>query len=448
MKKMKKYNIKTLFKTILKDINIKYIDQIRGENPSFFIRNRKVSPRLIFLQMVSNTAKSFKNELENFYYNLSKPKDVSTWGFTKQRLKFSPKSILTIAQDYLKSFYDKSGRAIKLLDYYVFAIDGSDFTVPSTEENKRVFGIHKGPKGTHPAMGKLSTIYDCLNKMIIDIQVNIYKYAESKSAEANLNEMRNLFGQAKKKIIIFDRGYPSIKLIMNLLDYKEKFLFRLKSSDFKIERRSMTSNDDWIDISFDRVRLNQYRTDYYFIERLLKLRSIKLRFVSIPLTTPDGEIIEEYLLTNLDNNEFDLEGLKYLYHLRWNVETSYRMLKSNLKLENFSGLKSTIVYQDIYMSVFVFNLTQDIISHTYQKHKIDQEKYKYKMRINTNYAIGAIKSCFIRLVAEKNNKKGDILMNDLIKRISCNLVPIRDGRHYLRNITPVNKCRMSYKYSY
>jgi hypothetical protein len=398
--------------------------------------------------MIANTAKSFKNELDNFYNNLSIPKNVSTWGFTKQRLKFNPKAILTIVREYLIYYYENSGMVNKLKGYYVFAIDGSDFTVPSTNENKTVFGVHKGIEGNHPAMGKLSAIYDCLNKMIIDIQINTYKYAESKLADENLKEMRQLFGKEKKKIIIFDRGYPSIKLILNLIDSTEKFLFRLKASDFKREQKLMKSNDEWIDIVFNRARLNQFRTDYYLVERLLELGKLNLRFVKVPIKTPVGEIIDEYLLTNLDNNEFNLDDLNHLYHLRWNIETSYRMLKSNLKLEDFSGLKSTIVIQDVYMSVFVFNLTQDVILHANKNHKIEQEKYRYKMKINNNYAIGAIKTNFIKIIIEKNVKKSDKMLKELIKKISENLIPIRDDRSYSRDITPVNKCRMSYKYSY
>lgn len=168
----------------------------------------------------------------------------------------------------------------------------------------------------------------------------------------------------------------------------------------------------------------------------------------MPITTPNGEIIDKYLLTNLNNNEFNLDNIKKLYHLRWNVETSYRVLKSNLKLENFSGLKPTIIIQDIYISVFAHNLAQDIIAQANLKHEIKQEKYKYKMKINNNYAIGAIKTYLIKIIVKKNNKKSDKMMGELFKNTAKKLVPIRDNRSYSRNINPVNKCRMSYKYSY
>ena len=447
-KKQKKYNIKTVFKGIVNDINDKYIDLIRGDNPSFFTRTRKVTPDLIFLQMVFNTAKSFKNELENFYKKLSIPKNVSTWGFTKQRLKFNPKALMSIIRDYLNCFYKQSALVKTLKGYYIFAIDGSDITVPSTKENKEFFGYQKGDKQVSPAMAKLSVIYDCLNKMIIDIQINVIKYPEVKSAEENLKAVRTLFDNDTKRIIILDRGYPSIRLILNLLEQSEKFLIRLSSKDYKREQKSMKSNDEWIDIVLDQTRINPYRADYNFAEKLRKTEKVNLRFVKVPLTTSGGEIIDEYLLTNLSEEEFDIDDLKYLYHLRWNVETSYRALKSNLKLEEFSGLKPTIVIQDIYMDVFVFNLAQDIILDSITKHEINQEKYKYKMQVNTNYAIGRIKTDFILIITDKNEAKSNRLLKEMFINISKNLVPIRNGRSFSRDIKPVNKCRMSYKYSY
>lgn len=47
----KKYNIDKLCKKILNDINCKYINLIRGYNPSFFTRVRKVTPVLELIRM-------------------------------------------------------------------------------------------------------------------------------------------------------------------------------------------------------------------------------------------------------------------------------------------------------------------------------------------------------------------------------------------------------------
>ena len=38
----------------------------------------------------------------------------------------------------------------------------------------------------------------------------------------------------------------------------------------------------------------------------------------------------ESIITNLDESEFNIQDIKELYHLRWEIETSYRELKYHL----------------------------------------------------------------------------------------------------------------------
>lgn len=442
IQKNKNYNVFAQFKKIIDNISTKYLNLIRGNKSSSFTRHRKVSVELIFLFMFAFKGKSYKNELEYFYNDISILKNVSTWGFIKQRIKFNPEAIKEMNKDYLMDYYNLSQKDKTLKGYYILAGDGSDIVVPSTKENKEIFGYRKD-ENRQPAMAKLSVIYDCINKMILDIQLETYKFPEIELVNRHLEIVREIL-KDKKKIYIFDRGYPDIKLILNLKDKEEKFLFRLRSTDFKREQKSMRFNDEWIDIIYDRARTNQFRNDFNLVERLLK-ENIHLRFVKIPIITSDGKKVEEVLLTNLENEEFDTEKIKDLYHMRWDIETSYRALKSNLKLEEFSGTKPQIIAQDIYINVFVFNFIQDIITETKD---IPQEKYKYKMKINNNYAIGLIKTYFLKIFFEKKIRKRNKLMIELIDKISYNLVPIRNERSYSRNLTPINKSRMSYKYSY
>lgn len=78
--------------------------------------------------------------------------------------------------------------------------------------------------------------------------------------------------------------------------------------------------------------------------------SVKVRFVRVRLETGEYEV----LVTNLLNTQdFPTEEFKTLYHLRWGVEGFYRILKSRLNLENFSGKTAESVYQDFYATVYL-----------------------------------------------------------------------------------------------
>ncbi len=108
------------------------------------------------------------------------------------------------------------------------------------------------------------------------------------------------------------------------------------------------------------------------------------------------------------------DNIKELCHLRWNIETSYRTLKSQMKVEEFSGYLPDIIKQDIYVSVMLYNLISGILNEN--KPEIDETKYKCKMKVNRNFSIGVIKSYLIQIIlADKEKKK--TLQAEMIKQI-------------------------------
>ena len=48
--------------------------------------------------------------------------------------------------------------------------------------------------------------------------------------------------------------------------------------------------------------------------------------------------------------------LKQLYGEKWKIETDYDILKNKLCIEKFSGRRWTIIEQDFYSQIFLFNL--------------------------------------------------------------------------------------------
>ena len=113
--------------------------------------------------------------------------------------------------------------------------------------------------------------------------------------------------------------------------------------------------------------------------------TIKVRMVKIKLST--GEI--EILLTDLYNEQlFTLQDLKYLYGLRWGIETTYYKQKNQQQMEQFSGHRVICIQQDYAAGLFVANL-QSLIEKQCEDylHKINAKR-KLTYRINRNV------SCF------------------------------------------------------
>lgn len=428
---------------IFKDTSTIYLNKARFKKTSFS-RDRKLPIHTLCLQMFANKGKSLKNECHDFFNEYHINGDVTSWGYIKRRLEFNPEALQLMNHDYVKKIYqDKNVGLTTLNDYYVLAIDGSDITIPSTEENYEVYGKSEGKSLLQPAMASISCLYDCINKHILDIQVNKYKFSERQSAKIHIEEVKDIIED--KKIFVFDRGYFSVKLLFQLLDNNDKFLFRLDSKFLRREQNSMIANDEIITVEFDYTRTYPYHNDKELVNRMQNSR-IPLRFVKIPLEDQNGEIIFEFLLTNLSFGEFETDDIGELYHLRWEIETSYRVMKSQMKLEQFSGYRSIIIAQDIFITAFLYNMIQGII--TEEKKIIPEDKYKYQMEINKSYSIGIIKSNIIKMILYYDKpKKQKEIMSEISKQINRYIVPIRPDRK-VRRKRPINKCKMSYKSNY
>lgn len=428
----------------------KYINKIRTKK-SDFTRERKITLKDIFLQMFFNKGKSQKNEIYDFYGEVNKDMSVSATAFANARMKFNPKALLLIMQDLIKEEYSTKNNLITLNDYYIMAVDGSDFVFPSTLKNREKYGEARGDKyGNAKVMSSISTYFDCINKIFLDVSINNYKFSERKSATKHLEKAKEILPKNAKTLTIFDRGYVSIRLIDQMVDNNQKFLMRLPKGVFTKERELLEegSQDKVIKVKYDRLRTNQYRKDNKFRYKLLNT-VYELRFVNIEIINEKGKISKITFVTNLTEDEFDINAIEELYHIRWKIETSYRSLKSQMNVEDFSGYRDILVRQDIYASVFVYNTVSLTIAEQEEISKSPEDRYKYDMKTNRNFATGVLKTDLLKIFILYHNKKESKRAR---KRFEKNIVkyscPVRKGRSYERSKKGINKSKLSYRRSY
>jgi len=181
-----------------------------------------------------------------------------------------------------------------------------------------MFVLSKANPEHSPVMGMMSTLYDCVNKMVLDIQVDEFKASERELAKAHLEVAKENFRQ--KMVTIFDWGYDSIRLVDQLQESGQKYLFRLPKTTLKTFSDQLEIGEDQVfNLNFDRLSTNDYRADSTFRMKIMNT-TYPIRLDKIAMgTNPDGTIMEEILATNLSSEEFDIEGLKELYRLRWGI---------------------------------------------------------------------------------------------------------------------------------
>ena len=96
----------------------------------------------------------------------------------------------------------------------------------------------------------------------------------------------------EKSIILFERGYPSIELLIWFEMQGIKYICGLQSTTYKKEREKMLSDDEWIELKLNSDRLRKTSREEV-IKRPKEIKILKVRMSKILLST--GEI--EYLLS-------------------------------------------------------------------------------------------------------------------------------------------------------
>lgn len=410
-------------------------------NERDFIRKRKANPQDLILYELNKKGLSSKMEIINFN-NINNVKEISSPGLFKQREKLNPDAFIYLMQLSLKEFYTEYKDKVKTYKGYVLTgIDGSDFEIPNTKGAREKYN---GKQQNQCARVTVSTCYDLLNHYTLDTIVEKYDYSETKMAQKHYETINKekLLGNFKS-IRIMDRNYRNLGNIYHYIKNNDKFLIRIASSVYEKENQSMKTNDEIIEIKYEYNRIRYYKdNDPEFYEYFSKGNTIKVRCVKIKLET--GE--EEVLLTNLDKSEFTTDEIKKLYNLRWQIEVNYRHLKSDLKIESITSSKEILIKQDIYSQVLVSNMLQAFINDNDEN--INQEKYKNKMKTNTNMSVGIFKNTLIYILLEDNNKKRYEMMDKFCLAIEKYIVPIKPGRKNKRNNNTKNRYHINRRKSF
>ncbi len=153
-------------------------------------------------------------------------------------------------------------------------------------------------------------------------------------------------------LLLLDRGYPAFWLFNAILGRQAHLCARI-SSQFAPETRAhflqSGKQEDIVTITPSSATVSKYR------KRNRSAQPLRLRIIRIDL---DGTEEPEILLTSLlDIEQYPYEYFAELYHQRWPVEEDYKLRKSGIVIENFTGKSAENVKQDFYARVFTANLT-------------------------------------------------------------------------------------------
>ena len=311
-------------------------------NKADFTRKRKLGFPEICLLVIRGAKRgihtAIKDILESKYVDTE---DYSEMAFCKARRKINYTAFQELTTVVAKAFYAEAQEEKRWKKFRVWGIDGSKINLPTNPSILDTFGSENFKYGPR-AQGLGSSLYDTLNGITLDAILEKHNANERELASDHLKKLKELCEEngtdPALELITLDRGYPSEKLIQQLREFGFSFVIRVNQKHFWKELQHLKGRDT-----------------------IINHKGFKLRVVQVPLkkeeVTESGEVIKmATLLTNLSKEHYSVEDIAELYHLRWNIETSYGFLKGRVEIENFTGLSPLCVQQDFHAAILLSNL--------------------------------------------------------------------------------------------
>ncbi len=381
---------------------------------------------------------SIQRELDRFYKEVTQSdfniRAVTKSAFTQARAKLNPWAFKRLNEVAVNSFYDGA-------EYYVWhnmrllAVDGTRLVLPNHPTIIEEFGVHQfGPKADSPrslAIG--SMLYDVLNMMTIDSQIAPYSSSERDLLMQHLDHVKS------GDLLLLDRGYPSFWLLFLLKAKGIEFCVRLKD-DWWLKVKEFTESLDKeriVTFSLPKKDRSKLKDFPHMLDTEITCRLIKVEL-------ENGE--KEVLCTSLiDTQTYLHKEFEELYHYRWNEEEAYKLLKSRIELESFSGKTARAVKQDFHAKVFLMTLcaayAHPIEEKVVAEYKADQNR-KHNQKINRTNAIASTMDVLIPIFI-KNKYREALQAFDKIVEDTREI--IRPGRSNPRNKKPKKLYSMNYK---
>jgi len=402
-----------------------------------FSRDRKLTfKNLIVIIIIFKS--SIQRELDRFYkvvksgdFNI---REVTKGALSQARAKLDPWAFKRLNDVACNTFYELAPYYV-WHDFRVLAVDGTRLVLPNHPSVVAEFGQHSfGPKADSPrSLALASMLYDVLNQMTIDAEIAPYSDSERDLLLKHIEKTK------AGDILLLDRGYPCIWLLFLLKARGVEFCVRMKDDWWLSVKEFVESDEKERIVTYklpkkDRKKLEDYPQ--------MMDQNITCRLIKIELENGEKEI----LCTSLtDMKKYDYSDFEELYHYRWNEEEAYKLLKSRIELENFSGKTAIAVQQDFFAKILLMSLcaayAHPIEERVTNEYKADNER-AYDQKINRTNALSMTQDILISVMIKRQYKKALEAFDDIVKKTR---EIIRPGRSEPRKMKPKRPYSMNYK---
>jgi len=405
-----------------------------------FTRKRKFSFDDVVKLLITMGGKSIYSELLEAYRFDSNTATASA--LIQQRAKILPEAFEFLLYEFTASCTNIN----TYQGYRLLAVDGSSLNI-ATDPTDTLTYFQTNPEVKGYNLMHLNALFDLCYNLYVDAVVQPSKLIGEDSALVSMVNRSRIEG---KTIVVADRGYESYNNFANIERKGWNYVIRVKDIDSQCSMlyglKDRLPGDGEFDIrvqfSLTKKSTNYVKNNPHIYKRLsststfdfLDLHENKyypISFRVVRFMLPSGEY--ETVITNLDQTLFSSHEIKFIYKMRWGIETSFRDLKHTVGLNYFHSRKREFIVQEIFARLIMYNFAEMMTSHVI----ISNADTKHDYQANFSIVVCVCKH-FLRL--HHSEPPPDV--EALIRK---NILPIRLNRSYPRKTRPKSAVSFVYR---
>jgi hypothetical protein len=354
------------------------------------------------------------------------PAQVTEEAFAKARqrmpLAFWIQLILLLNERFEKEYAER----LRFRGFRLLAIDGTRLTLPDEKVLRTFYGTASNGHGQHNAQARMVLLQSPLTRMPIAYQLQPVQVGEITMArQLACSYLR------PDDLLLLDSGYVSYGLLWDIQYRGAFFCLRLqRAMNMRTLRRDPRTGERWVRWTPKDSR-RQWRKEG--LPRSIELRLIeyqvpghrRIQLVTNVLSTQRLAHADFSRLTTTPGvSETLLPGL---YHLRWQIETSFAEIKIGQQMEGgFRSRTAAGIGYEVAGHVVLYLLVRWLIMEAAVAHDVDP------LRISFCNALRELQEIWATIVVSSPRWVARVLLPRLLQRIASNLVPLRPGRSYPR----------------
>ncbi len=393
-----------------------------------FTRKRCLSFVVVVMFLLNFIKRALQDELDEFFKLESGEKVaervVTKSAFSQARQKLKAEAFIELNTVQVDYFYEHF-LPERWYGYRLLGTDGSTAQLPEAADIIAHFGLW----GNGP-VARVSQLFDVLNDVTVEALIGPKSQGEREFAALHFDKI------GPTDLVLLDRGYPAFWLFALIRTKEADFCARMPIGVWDVVDQFVLSGlpEQIVDLHPGQNALEECQA------RNLPPNPLKVRLLRIELDQGQVEVLITSLLGTV---QYPHSVFKDLYHHRWPIEEDYKVIKSRVQVENWSGKSVLSIYQDFHAKVFTKNLTAILAQPAQAVVKAQSQSKKYTYHINFTQALSKMKDTVVLLLQHADISS---ILSRLWQAMIQTIEPIRPGRKYPRpKLIKPKKFPMAYK---